>query len=436
MNLVLLTTVVMLFFIAFIVCDKDFFAPAVIVTLVFSICCYIALYANKTLDLNINKKTYSILVLGLGTIVAVNVLVKFFFMLQRKSTYKYLKSQIIEFRIYNKYFFVTLSAVVFVISIIAMLRLSLSIGGSGLSSIIYLYRMNSLSGDQHLPSIVSNLITINYALGYCWIYVCINNFYVSRKIDKSMILMIIFPVLTGILSGSRGDVIHYIIFAIALYYFYYLISKNKKTIDMKLVRKILIVFILLFLFFYLSKFVIGRQDELGYFEYICGHLAHPLKLLDKFVNDTPASKSYWGEETFTNMIATILKYSKSGEVLRYNTYASFVYINGISYGNVYTAFRAYYSDFGTLGVIVVPGCISLFSSVVYYGFRTRIFNSKRIFNWYIFIYSYLVYGLFMMFYSNQILEYIVNISFFKNIIVWVVFYTFCLRGVKLKIGEN
>lgn len=426
MNFALFLTMIVLFIISYMACSRDFFSPGVIVSLVFMICSYIALYAGNEINLDLSYKSYYLLVLGVGTIVAVNVLVKFYYSLRGRRFSRYLNASIEKIYVKNKLFLITFSSIIFFVSVASILQMALSFGGAGLSSIIYLYRLNVLSGSESLPSIVSNLITINYAIGYCASYILINNLFVDGKVDKGMILLILYPSLVGLLSGSRGDIIHYAIFLLVLYYYNYLISKRRMHIDTKLVRKVLVSFAAIFLFFYLIKFVIGRQDELGYIEYIGGHLCFPLKLFDMFVNEGRSISGIWGEETFTNLISRFL--INTDQVLRYNSYASFVYIDGKSFGNVYTAFKAYYSDFGEFGVFVVPCLISLVTSVLYCRFRTQIRRKTKKINYTLFIYAYIVYGLFMMFYSNQILEYIVNISFLKILFVWWFFDLVFLSG--------
>ena len=60
-------------------------------------------------------------------------------------------------------------------------------------------------------------------------------------------------------------------------------------------------------------------------------------------------------------------------------------------------------------------------------------NQKAVINKNLFLYAYVSYGLFMMFYSNQIMEYMINISFLKMVIVWITFdYVFVRGKIKFK----
>ena len=84
-------------------------------------------------------------------------------------------------------------------------------------------------------------------------------------------------------------------------------------------------------------------------------------------------------------------------------------------------------------LIIVPACISLFSSILYWNFRVHTLNQKAVINKNLFLYAYVSYGLFMMFYSNQIMEYMINISFLKMVIVWITFdYVFVRGKIKFK----
>ena len=76
------------------------------------------------------------------------------------------------------------------------------------------------------------------------------------------------------------------------------------------------------------------------------------------------------------------------------------------------------------------------ASILYSNFRTCVLNQKSIVNKNLFLYAYVSYGLFVMFYSNQILEYIINISFIKMVIIWLFFdYIFISGKIRIKIGK-
>lgn len=430
MNIHLFVTILSMFLIVYLFHNRDVFGPSSIVCGVFVFCSYIAIYSSHRLNLNLSFKAYSLLVYGISSISITSILISVFYKLNYKNTNLFLETNITYIKIYNRKLIISICSILFLISLISQIKLALSISGGSLSNLIYAYRMEMLSGTERIPSIVSNMETVNYAIGYLAIYILVNNFFAIKKVDSLLLLIIIYPCAIGILSGSRVEIIHYFIFFLIIYYYYYLIDKNKKNIDGKLILKIVLIFASMFLVFYFIKFAIGRQDQLGLVEYISGHLAAPLKLFDLFVNENHITK-YWGEETFTRLLATFMK--GSGTDLRYNTYATFRYINGLSLGNVYTAFRAYYADFGLSGIVIVPACISLFSSILYWNFRVHTLNQKAVINKNLFLYAYVSYGLFMMFYSNQIMEYMINISFLKMVIVWITFdYVFVRGKIKFK----
>ena len=433
MNFQLFISVLAIFIIIYLFHYRDIFNPAAIVSAVFIVCSYIAIYSSERLQLDLSFKAYSLLVLGILSFCVGNIFVNISYKLRHKSFNRFLETNIEYIKMYNKKIILFVSSAFFVIAFISQIGLALSISGGNLSSLIYAYRMEMLSGSERIPSIVSNMETINYAVGYYALYILINNYFVEKIFDHSLILLVLYPCAIGILSGSRGEIIHYFVFSLTIYYYYYLIKKKKKHIDGKLILKMALIFAGMFLFFYLIKFTIGRQDQLGIVEYISGHLASPLKLFDLFVNEKYKS-TYWGEETFTRILATFMR--GSGVDLRYNTYATFRYLNGVSLGNVYTAFRAYYADFGLIGILIVPFCISMVASILYSNFRTCVLNQKSIVNKNLFLYAYVSYGLFVMFYSNQILEYIINISFIKMVIIWLFFdYIFISGKIRIKIGN-
>lgn len=428
MNIELLIYVLILWLFAYLMCDRDIFSPGVIVSGTFLISIYIAMYVDSSINMELSSETSRILLFGIGSIVVVNIISKFFYKLIKKTVYRHLSITISPIKVRYRTFVLFFSSFIFIISAVEVLRLAFSLGGVGLSGLIHAFRMNTISGDEQLPSIISNLITINNAIGFLGCYIVVNNYFATKKIDQGLSLLILYPSLIGLLSGARGYIIQYLVFIFTLYYFFYLITKKEKYIDKIIVGKMLVFFTGLFAFFYLIKFVIGRTDTLDFFDYICMHLVYPLKLLDLFVGEHNPLSLIWGEETFTHLIATLSKWGIVNTTANYNSYANFRALNGISLGNVYTAFRAYYSDFGMAGVIIIPGMISLIASWFYYKFRTQKVIKIKFVNWPLFFYAYLVYGLIMMFYSNQILEYTCDIGFLKKIIIWVAFDYIFLRG--------
>lgn len=428
MNIELFIDVLILLLLAYFMCDRDIFSPGVIVSGTFLISIYIAMYVDSSINMKVSTETSHVLLFGIGSIVLVNVLLSLFYKLTKKTLFRHLSISITPIRVRHRMFLLIVSTVIFVVSAITVLRMAISLGGVGISGLIHAFRINDAFGDEHLPSIISNLITINNAIGFMGSYVVVNNYFATKKVDKGLSLLVLYPSLIGILSGARGYIIQYIVFIIVLYYFFYLVTKKKTHIDGKLIGKILISFAALFVFFYLIKFVIGRTDTLGLFDYICLHLVYPIKLLDLFVSEHHPLSLVWGEETFTHLIATFSNWGIAKTTTNYNSYANFRVLNGISLGNVYTAFRAYYSDFGMAGVVIVPGIISLVTSHLYYKFRTQKVTKIRIVNWPLFLYAYLVYGLIMMFYSNQIIDYTCDIGFVKKIIIWGVFDYIFLQG--------
>ena len=78
----------------------------------------------------------------------------------------------------------------------------------------------------------------------------------------------------------------------------------------------------------------------------------------------PHKQPGFGLETFTSLFRTLNNRLNLGyDVARPEL--EFRYINGLKISNVYTAFRRYYSDFSTMGIIVIPLMLGYFFSALY-----------------------------------------------------------------------
>lgn len=414
--------------------NRDLLAPPVIVSLVFSFVAYESLFVDPNWDLHIGVETFWVLIVGILSI-SLGALLCRFFRLRRRSPYYYLGTDIEYIRIKNFKILFAISVVIFAISTVSIFKVAKSIlGAGGLSSLIYAYRMNSLGGNNSLPGIVSNLILVNYAIGYIAIYIGINNWFYSNKIDRQLIWLILLPSLCGLMQGARGNLIQYLSFGIVIYYYFYLVKKKKKSIDVKFLSRIIMVLAIAVVVFYLLKNAIGRQNNALLLEYMGGLICAPLKLLDVYIKESHNPSSVWGMETFTNMISVIRRWQGLTGI-KYGDYANYRVINNISFGNVYTAFRAYYADFRLGGVICCSALIGLFSGVFYE--RSRRTRKSGGIKYSLFIYAYTVYGLAMLFYSNTFYEYLANISFIKMLIVWAMIDMVFIKGkIKFKFGRS
>lgn len=433
MNVELLMVIIVVTVCFGVVFNRDLFAPPLIVGIIFSIIIYLSLFINKKWELYIHANTFKVIVIGILFIGIGCTVSRIPFLLNRQSSYNFLNSIITPIKIYELTLIRCCSICIFIISAFSIMNVARKIlGNGGISNLIYAYRVNLLSGNNLLPSIVSNLILLNYAIGYLCIYVLINNWFATNKVNKSLLVPIILPSITGLLQGARGNLIQYFLFAITVFYYFYMIVKKKRNVDIKLLIKIVAVTAVVIYAFYILRIVLGRNNDSLFLDYIGGLLCAPIKLLDTYIQENHAISETWGLETFTNLISMINRW-RGLPGIKYSDYANYRIINNISMGNVYTAFRAYYSDFNLVGVATCSFLIGVISGIPYNRFRSSV-NRKNKINYALFLYAYFVYGLAMMFYSNTFYEYIVNISFLKMLIVWYLLDLFFVkRRIKVKV---
>lgn len=164
MNIHLFVTILSMFLIVYLFHNRDVFGPSSIVCGVFVFCSYIAIYSSQRLNLNLSFKAYSLLVCGISSISITSILISVFYKLNYKNTNFFLETNITYIKIYNRKLIISICSILFLISLISQIKLALSISGGSLSNLIYAYRMEMLSGTERIPSIVSNMETVNYAI--------------------------------------------------------------------------------------------------------------------------------------------------------------------------------------------------------------------------------------------------------------------------------
>jgi oligosaccharide repeat unit polymerase len=144
--------------------------------------------------------------------------------------------------------------------------------------------------------------------------------------------------------------------------------------------------------------LVGRKeldwDPLYYITFFAGS---PIAAFDLFLKNPLEPSSIWGKETFYQLNQSISTWFNKPE-LRYIFYKEFRQSpSGIYVGNIYTALRPPYYDFGFWGMILVMFIMGGFFCILYCGARER--WGKNPIDFRLLIYSYIAYTFFMYFYN-------------------------------------
>lgn len=349
----------------------DIFVPVNIVLLAFAFSLVFVIAEMSKWDGNISLKTFGVILNGLlsyifGTLFSIRYAVKIK-RLPRVRVFRYEKAETPEEMIPYILTGITFFVIVFDLFILAKyysdVRNSASTVGtfSSLGNMIGLYRDAGVSGNLEVG--ISKISAYGYtamtALAYLYLY----NIMVKVVMKSAKIGFLVFnaiPIvlfgICSILTGGRNPLIQLMVAAIMMYYLLYMKYRgvNHRFNRKFAVRLCVIVVIALFAFSNMRSLV-GRTNTYSTFDYIAMYIGAPIKLFDMFLENPPTSSHiFWGQETFVNLwtwLGSIIGDNRMTSLIMNKEFRTY---NDIQLGNVYTAFREYYRDFGWGGGTRTP----------------------------------------------------------------------------------
>ncbi len=277
---------------------------------------------------------------------------------------------------------------------------SVGLSGASLSEIINRYYnlkaynsgMFVISGFMNILNIITNTFAI-----LC-LFVLIHNFCFRdlKKRDFLLAVIVVLDVVYSLLNSNRSDLLVMLAESVYLIYFFWNMRMGwSKSINFKIVSlgiRLLAVFIVLFL---VLAVLLGRKgsiSEMNIIDYITIYISSAIRNFDLFVESFTGTNAIFGKETFFPLNRLLYNFFGIGEY--YSMALSFNSIDGMNIGNIYTAFRRYYSDFGILGIVILPGFLGWFFSSMYN--RVKAAAKKGQISYQMILFSYLATALFYM----------------------------------------
>jgi oligosaccharide repeat unit polymerase len=217
------------------------------------------------------------------------------------------------------------------------------------------------------------------ALGYVYMALVVQYLVLKKKTSLQWKVLNSIPItvyaLATILTGGRNPLIQFVVAFVVMYYLKHVQIYGKVKFNLKKVLSSFLIGIVALLAFSQFRTVVGRTESQNTWDYLAMYIGAPIKLFDKFVTDpVRISHQYIGQETFPYLwISFFGKTITNWSNLEFRKSSS-----GINLGNVYTAFRRYYSDFGFIGLIALTALESFFYSLFYLKVSDKKKPSKEI----------------------------------------------------------
>ena len=382
--MLLVTIIILLVFalLSFAIFDRDIFAPSTVVSLglLFSSLC--AFYNEEKWALDYSVNTAGVISVGVasfifGGIIAI-FLTKFF---RARNVGKGHRAYNVA-PIYVEYS-KTIVVILFQLltSVMLFMELRRITGVSSYSEVVSTYRLLSVADTSIvLPWLLRQFLEANFAIGLLYIYIVGNNIAAKFNSMKINWIPIILCCLLTFMQGYRSDMLR---LWVALLVITYTLKKrsagwrnSKETKKMIRIMAISIVGIA-FLFVALRSTVGRAETDWDPIFYLTHYAGSPVAALDLFLKEPCKPSTIWGKESFYNLNQIIGKWFNKPE-LRYIFYKEFRQSpSGLIIGNVYTALRPPYYDFGGIGGLTVYMIIfGLFFTYLYFKVRDRFGKSE------------------------------------------------------------
>ena len=409
--------------------DGDVLAPSFIfcVMYTFSIGCALVNYQSWGLNI-ITLQLFEIYIFGALIMIFMGVLLKFIFC---RNYHIPSENGMKEIKVNNfvTFFFIFFNLITLVLWVINVYKIAG--GGSSFGNIMESFRMKtSYSFEVTMPGYLTQMVKIVTATGYIFSFIYINNL-LAHKRNFLLLINPLLYLLLSLFSSDRLNFLEYIATIVVYYYLLVSVKKNLRRKSIKLVIKLILVFIGVLVAFYSIRLLVGRNDSksAGLIEYITMYAGGPVKLFDLFLQQ-PIRSSFWGKETF---IAVNQTFNKLGlfNIPQYLVHKEFRLYNGILLGNVYSAYRNWYADFGFNGTMILQTLFSLFFNFFYYRLRSTKYYDSGKFG--IIIYGYMASGVFLHPIDDEFYRYTISIGFLIYMVVFLTIYILTIKKMKVKL---
>lgn len=422
--------------------QQDYLAPSFLIIFTFFISTLECAFYLPKWQTNISSETVLLILMSLISFVAVTLFIKYCYVSTKKYTTKiYLNNELdnnsdsdepIKVNKIILIFFALLQIAIFLLSAKEIVQLTSKYGTDGsLASAIAMYQYlgKFTTLNLSLPSYLAFGLIFITAIGMIWGYIIAYNICFFKKLNFLITLNFALSCIASMLTGSRGYALQMIVSAL----FIFLILQHKKngTVvgSFKSVLKVVLILVILLLSFEGIAGILGRDNSLSLPDYISIYLGAPIKNLDIFLLRDTAQSTVWGGETFLQQINWMLNNMGKNPLTAINDPMN--YSAGYNLGNVSTALKPYYHDFGFIGTIALMSLMALIMQIFYESIKCDRNIIKPQVSLKLITYTQLLFDVAFTFFSNKFYENF-NITFFERM-VFIIIFVKIMQGRRIKV---
>lgn len=439
-NIVLLFVIeLFLFFVSFILSNKDILAPSVMMCSMFIISTLFALISyNNWTSVHYTLKTTIIIGTGIAVFVmSENVFshTKMSLRLNRRIGYKEQDQKVVcDTEVWKIICLIgiNLIAVMWYYS-----EISRIVGAYGLSAenLFASYRsigvglaVNTDSEIEMTNPLLNQLLKVTTASGYVAGFLLVNK-RIKKEIDKQkqlgLVMIMLLSIVPGIMNAGRNPILQLIV---SLMVYYYVLWHQEhgwsRNLSWKYIRLGMMLVIIGIPAFYFLLGALGRTTEKGIFEYGAIYIGSSIALFNQYIAAPVSAPKFFGEETLLGIHQ--LLYRLGVPVTIKNRHLEFRMLGDNLYSNIYTFFRRPLHDFGLVGMYIFTILVALFFCWFYFHKIKNKPRTKRVDYW-VLVYGYIYYWIVYTSIDQRSISFISISAVVTMVIIVVVYYIMTTR---------
>lgn len=421
----------------------DIIQPGFVVPFVFLVSTLFAMYNISFWGIDLSIKTTGLLGGGVFVYFAVS-LITYLFITSTTKIKRTEKHTIEEIRVSNFPYYSLI-----ILEVVATLLFAckkIKIVGKSVTNLIawtqmqndYKYMIHFTQESEGVSGIVIQMFQAVTVVGSLFAYVVLNNLVATKKVDRKNLVPVIIYIVSTVIDGNRLPLLRLVVYCLVVYFVLWRRQKGwAKKIRLKTICKLIGIMVGVLALFVAIRALVGRSQTKTPFYYISEYAGGSIQLFDLFVKYPIAKSNIFGYRTLYNVNDLIGRITGNSS-LNYLYAYEFRKSSGVDIGNVYTGFRAFYEDFGTLGMFICIILNAFLFSFLYAKIKIRGAKKKDMnYDMPLIIFARMAYGYFFMsisFYSDYL-----SSTFYKLIIFFVICIFFMktnLRGTKLMLPKG
>lgn len=418
---ILIAGLILLLIASYSINGKDFFAPATMMIISLTISGFCAVYNLPKWQFCLRLRTVFFILTCMILSIAINSLVNNYYAFNHK------KGVIIEEHLLPISSFMSIVAIIILGGACVIIYRSVAkIGGGGsFNMMMQNYRAKSAYStdvENQLPNSIRQII--NFSNSLCYIFV-FNIIYFWKELSakdkiENFIVVVLF-LISSLLTGGRFSALCLIVAAFIMFYLIKIKkTKRYKVLGLKTIIKVSALLLVVLYGFYAVKELVGRESDDSILDYVTHYMGGSIPGFDLYIKDPIYDSEIWGKETFYSLNNNLRKLGVS-DIPYYYVHHEFRLSNGYSIGNIYTALRDYYYDFGMFGMYVLHAAFTIVFSIFYERIKAKPNNLGII------IYSMMYYGVVFYSISNYFFANCISIGFLIRIFTVAMLYKLLIR---------